>query len=158
MSLDIRQKIQEFVEERPEYLLYEESQILSIMVSEGRISKQDVEKAKATSAFGYGFDSSTNDYGWSIEKNSEVQVPLRAKETPKPQKRQISSKEKQLARSYIAQMLFQQAIQLYDLYYQTATNRSFGNEGMMELQEIGKTIVDGLDLEKMGIPAPDTRD
>lgn len=158
MSLDIRQKIQEFVKERPEYLLYEESQILSIMVSEGRISKQDVEKAKATSAFGFGFDSSINDYGWSIEKNSEVQVPLRAEETPKPQKQQISPKEKQLARSYIAQMLFQQALQLYDLYYQTATNRSFGNEGMMELQEIGKTIVDGLDLEKMGIPAPDTRD
>lgn len=158
MSLDIKQKINEFLAKRPEYALYKESELLSIMQDLGVISAKDVEQAKSTSTFGYGFKDSASKYGLSVEKTSDIKTPFKLEEKSLPQKREISTKEKHVARSYVAQILFQQALQLYDLYWQTATNRSFGNEGMMELQEVGAFVVEGLDLGKIGIPTPDTRD
>ena len=74
MSLDIRQKVQDFVRERPEYLLYKESEILSIMEEEGRISAKELESAKSTSAFGYGFSSDNFNEFEPVFKNRTVIV------------------------------------------------------------------------------------
>ena len=159
MTLDIKQKINEFISKRPEYALYKESELLSIMQDLGEITAKDVELMNSASLFGLGFENKTFEYGLNIEKTTNIQPPLKPEEKTSPTKQKITLPEKTMARAYVAQILFQQALQLYDLYYQTATNRSFGNEGMMELQELGASIVKGFDLGKnLGIKTPDSRD
>ncbi len=145
MALDVRQKIQQYLQNHPEYKLYRESELVSIMESEGVLTASEVEAAKKGSAFGAGFAD--------MELDSFKPTSVKPRE-----KKNYTPEQKNMARAYLAQILFQQALELYQIYWDTANNRSIGNEGMMELQEAGSFLVKNLDLDKvLGIAEPETR-
>lgn len=145
MALDVRQKIQQYLQKHPEYQLYRESELVSIMESEGILTASEVEAAKKGSAFGTGFADMSVDSFTPTSKKTRV-------------KKEYTREQKSMAQAYLAQVLFQQALELYQIYWDTANNRSIGNEGMMELQEAGSFLVKNLDLGKVfGIAEPETR-